>query len=290
MKGSLLVLVSTLLAPRIASVESSVDETGTILLPLPPRNLMFMADRAGYLEYLHLGVGNFKMLSEFGLNLNRKDAHLLDMGSGYGRLAAGILLSDIGGEFKGNYTGMDILKRHVTWCRSFYHKLYPGKINFIHMDVYNSRYNPTGSIQPNIYKIPVSAQSYTFVSLFSVFTHMHQEEILHYLKEFTRVLKPKGKVVATVFLYNKERMKRAIESGYGAFEFNEHTRIKDKKDPLFAIVYDEEWFIENIIKKSGLNVEKIIYGTAIGDPADRNSKLYGKKYPHLFQDLIVLQL
>ena len=250
---------------------------------------MFMADKSGYMEYLHIGVSNFEMLREFGLDLNREGSHLLDMGSGYGRLAAGIVLSNMGGKFKRNYTGMDILKRHVTWCQSYYPKLYPGKVNFIHMDVYNSRYNPSGTISPTKYKIPATEQSYTFVSLFSVFTHMHQQEVLHYLTEFARVLKTEGKVVATVFLYDKERMKRAVESGYGAFEFNDHTRIKDRKDPLFAIVYEENWFIENIVKKSGLKVEKIIYGTAIGDPNDRNFRQHGKRYPHLFQDLLVLQ-
>lgn len=249
---------------------------------------MFMSDRNGYLEYLHIGVSNFKMLCEFGLDLNREGSHLLDMGSGYGRLAAGILLSNMG-NFKGNYTGMDILKRHVSWCQLYYQHLYPGKLSFIHMDVYNSRYNPSGAILPYQYKIPASQQSYTFVSLFSVFTHMYQQEVLHYLTEFARVLKPDGKVVATVFLYNEDRIKRAVESGYGAFEYNDHTRIKDRKDPLFAIAYEEEWFIENIVELSGLKVEKIIYGTAIGDPTNRNSKLHGKQYPHLFQDLIVLR-
>ena len=271
------------------STSKKEDEAATILLPLPPRNLMFMADKSGYMEYLNIGVSNFKMLCEFGLDLSKDDAHLLDMGSGYGRLAAGILVSSMEGKLKGNYTGMDILRRHVTWCQTYYRNLYPGKMNFIHMDVYNSRYNPSGSIQPTNYRIPVSDGSYTFISLFSVFTHMHEQEIYHYLTEFTRVLRAGGKVVATVFLYNKDRMKQTIESTYGAFEFNDHTRIKDKADPLFAIVYEEKWFVDYIVKPSGLHVEKIIYGTAIGDPDDSNYKIHGKRFPHLFQDLMVLQ-
>ena len=206
------------------------------------------------------------------------------MGSGYGRLVAGILV-DIGGEFRGNYTGMDILKRHVVWCDSSYHRFYPGKVNFIHMDVHNSRYNPTGTTKPTEYKIPAQPSSYTFVSLFSVFTHMHEEEILHYLLEFKRVLKPGGKVVATVFLYNQERLKRVIDTGYGALEYNDHTRIKDRKDPLFAIVFEETWFRDNIVEKSGLIVEKVIYGNALGDPGGKNEKAY----PHLFQDMMILR-
>ncbi len=156
------------------------------------------------------------------------------------------------------------------------------------MDVQNSRYNPKGAVEPTVYKIPAQPNTYTFVSLFSVFTHMHEQEILHYMSEFNRVLRKGGKVVATVFLYSEERKQQAIDTGYGQFEYNDHTRIKDKKDPLFAIVYEEKWFVDNIVSKSGLSVMKIIYGTALGDPNGRNTQLHGKTYPHLFQDMLVL--
>ena len=245
---------------------------------------MFMVDKAGYLEFLQIGQSNFFLLKQFGLDLEKPNSHLLDMGSGYGRLVAGILVG-IGGDFKGNYTGMDILRRHVAWCESSYHKFYPGRVNFIHMDVYNSRYNPMGAVKPVDYQIPAAQNTYSFVSLFSVFTHMHENEIFHYLNEFERVLRPGGKVVATIFLYNKERLNRVIETGYGSLEYNDHTRIKDREDPLFAIVFEESWFLNQIVTRSGLEVEKVLYGNALGDPLGKNER----PYPHLFQDMLVLK-
>ena len=260
------------------------DESGTVILPLPPKNLMFMVDKSGYLDFLQIGYYNLQFLKEFGLKIDDPGTHLLDMGSGYGRLLSGIII-DSGKDFKGNYTGMEILKRHVTWCQHTYAKYYPEKVNFIHLDVYNSRYNPTGVIQPSALTIPALSNYFSFISLFSVFTHMHESDIFNYLSEFKRILRPNGVIVGTIFTYNSKRLQRAIATGYGAFEYNDHTRIKNKIDPLFAIVFEETWFIQNLVSKSGLVLEKIVYGNAIGDPDGVNHKLY----PQLFQDLFVLK-
>lgn len=260
------------------------DAAGTVILPLPPKHLMFMVDKKGYLDFLQVGAANFALLTEFGLDLGNKETSLLDMGSGYGRLLAGIIIS-LGNNFEGNYTGMDILKRHVLWCQSSYEKYFPDKVKFVHLDVFNARYNPTGLISPTNLTMPAELSTYSFISLFSVFTHMHEEDILHYLYELKRILRPGGTIAATVFTYNPHRLKRVIDSGYGALVYNNHTRIKSTTDPLFAIVYDESWFLENIIAKSGLVLESLIYGSALGDPLKKNNK----KYPDLYQDLIVLR-
>jgi SAM-dependent methyltransferase len=273
---SMYVLANTL--PHVGDVAS------TVILPLPPKNLMFMVDKKGYLDFLQMGATNFALLSEFGLNLGSKETSLLDMGSGYGRLLAGIIVS-LGNNFVGSYTGMDILKRHVLWCQSSYEKYFPDKVKFVHLDVFNARYNPTGLISPSNFTIPAGPTTYSFISLFSVFTHMHEGDILHYLHELQRILRPGGTIVATVFIYNSYRLKRVIDTGYGALVYNNHTRIKSTKDPLFAIVYDESWFADNIIAKSGLVLERLIYGSALGDPLKKNKK----QYPDLYQDLIVLR-
>jgi len=261
------------------------DISNTVLLPLPPKNLMFMVDKKGYIDFLQIGQANYELLRDFGLNLTDKETRLLDLGSGYGRLLAGIIIS-IGNDFVGSYTGMDILKRHVLWCQGSYGKYFPDRVKFVHLDVFNARYNPTGSISPSNLTIPAELSTYSFISLFSVFTHMHEEDILHYLCELQRILRPGGIVVATVFLYNSERLKRAIDTGYGALVYNNHTRIKSAKDPLFAIVFEESWFSENVIAKSGLRLEKLIYGSALGDPTDKSNT---KSYPDLFQDLLVMK-
>lgn len=77
--------------------------------------------------------------------------------------------------------------------------------------------------------------------LSSIFTHMVPSEVLHYLDEIVRVLKPRGRCLATFFLLNDET-RPCIESGTPAIDFphalGEH-RVRDREKPHTTIAYDE---------------------------------------------------
>ena len=51
------------------------------------------------------------------------------------------------------------------------------------------------------FTFPYKAKSFDVIFLFSVFTHMLPDEIEHYLKEISRMLKPGGICLTTLFLY-----------------------------------------------------------------------------------------
>ena len=79
-------------------------------LLLPPPNLRFMREDDAL--FMRIANENVALLEEqFGFTAN---ASILDIGSGYGRLAYGILSRH---RFRGNYVGLDILPAQVHWCR-----------------------------------------------------------------------------------------------------------------------------------------------------------------------------
>src|SRR6185369_9447492 len=65
-------------------------------------------------------------------------------------------------------------------------------------------YNPFGTKTTQDLVLPAADASVDRVLLGSVFTHLFESELLHYMKEIRRVLKPSGLAYATFFLYSNE--------------------------------------------------------------------------------------
>ncbi|WP_374047825.1 methyltransferase domain-containing protein [Mangrovimonas sp. YM274] len=91
-------------------------------------------------------------------------------------------------------------------------------MKFKHIDVYNERYDPQGKVLASDFKFPFEANSFDFVFLTSVFTHMFEKYLENYLIEIRRILKPNGRCLFTFFLLNEEAEKR-VSKGKSAFTF-----------------------------------------------------------------------
>lgn len=206
----------------------------------------------------------------------RDDHRLLDIGCGYGRLAAGLATSGFGG----TYVGFDILRKHIRWCRQNITPATAGQYQFRHVDVRNSRYNPSGVILAQETRFPARGGQFDFASMFSVFTHFYEADIRRYLEELRRVLRPGGIAVTTWFLFDAERLPAATDPERTRFPMdnmiNAVTRYTLPADPLRAIAYDED-FAQAMIRDAGLEVMRIVRGSWCGGDTD----------PY-FQDLIVV--
>lgn len=204
--------------------------------PLPPPGLRFMGeDDAGFRR-----IGDELITDLTGLAGMTEDATVLDIGSGYGRVAHALLRA---GAFKGRYLGFDILPRHVAWCQRHLSLVARPSIQFRHLDVYNVRYNPKGQLRSEELVIPAPTHSQDVVLLSSVFTHMFPVEVLRYLSEIRRVLKPSGRVLASFFLYGIDgfdgvRPETAYPLRHPVSAFARTAKVED---PLFAIGYDWGW-------------------------------------------------
>jgi SAM-dependent methyltransferase len=181
---------------------------------------------------------------------------ILEIGCGIGRDA--IPLTEILNE--GRYVGIDIIKRSIDWCTDNIAKQH-ANFTFYHYDVQDQLHNPGGIISTREIRIPLPDESVDRIVVFSVFTHMFQPEIEHYLREFRRVLKPSGLVYATTFLFNDDVLKKARETNLTPFdlrfehEVNRNCRINTPSHPLGAVAYSvAAW--DEMIGSTGLRYAK----------------------------------
>jgi len=233
---------------------SKADAVGAAQPGIPPASLRFMNETPE--RFLSIGdslVADLRELAGFS-----PDSRLLDIGSGYGRLAHAIFRT---GTFRGSYVGMEILKAHSEWCALNIGAL-DDRFRFLHLDVANKRYNPGGKIDPATIVFPFDAGSFDIVCLTSVFTHMFEADILGYLRDIRRMLAPGGVCYATFFLLNESwrAQHEKGKCGYDLrFEWNGHARYMNEKDPLHAIGYDESWLAESA-RAIGMEIRRIRLG------------------------------
>ena len=182
--------------------------------------------------------------------------NILEIGCGIGRDA--IPLSTYLKE--GHYTGVDIIKPSIDWCSSNLVKRNK-KFRFVHFDVKDELHNPSGQIDTTDIKLPVADLSIDRIFLFSVFTHMFEMGIVHYLKEFRRILKPDGLIYATTFLYDDAVLEAARKTNLTRWnlrfehEVGKGCRINNPEAPLGAVAYDmRRW--DRMILAAGLKHAK----------------------------------
>lgn len=214
-----------------------------------------------------VGDGDFRKIGEeflqYFIELGRlkPNERVLDVGCGIGRMAVPLTRYL---DKRGSYEGFDIVADGINWCRKKITPKYPN-FHFQLVDIHNI-YNPKGKRNASEYKFPYENESFDFIFLTSVFTHMLPQGMENYFSEIARILKKDGRCLITFFLLNTESLK-LIDAKLSLLNFKykfEGYRTIDKSAPESAISYDER-FIRVLYKKYGLNiVGPIHYGLWCG--------------------------
>ncbi len=209
-------------------------------------------------DSVFVGDGDFKavgleFLSHFirmgGL---RPESRVLDIGCGIGRMA--VPLTQYLDFEKGRYSGIDPVEGGIAWCRRFITQAYPN-FAFQRVDIAHDLYNPKGKISGKALKLPYADRQFDFVIMTSVVTHLPPDEVLVYLGEVGRLLKPGGRLFMTAFVVDP--VAAANESGRRdprlAFERHGDGPCWFVADlpPLAAVGFDDG-FLDKALERVGL--------------------------------------
>jgi SAM-dependent methyltransferase len=231
---------------------------------------------------IFIGSGDFVTQGKHHLELLKKytdfneNHSVLDIGCGIGRAAAALTqyLSK-----EGKYEGFDVVKKGIVWCQKYITKDFPN-FNFKYIPLNNDLYHFTDEKAEN-FVFPYNDNSFDTIFLFSVFTHMQPLEVQNYFNEIQRVLRPKGKCLATFFLYDNQieskisNINKAISFAYD----REKYRLMNEKVPSANIAF-KETYIDEMAENSNLKLKNKIYGSW----ANRTNKdLFD------FQDILVFE-
>lgn len=203
-----------------------------------------------------------------------KDAVVLDIGSGIGRLAVA-LTSYLNSE--GYYEGFDVVKIGIEWCNKHITPYFPN-FNFRHIDLKNDLYKASGA-EATTFSFPYDSSTFDHTFLISVFTHMQPDEVAHYLIEINNVLKPGGKCFATFFTYDKNEPVFNNDSFLFPNDFGDY-RLMDGKVRAANVAYDKA-YLEKMAQDSGLKIIKFFDGFWNGKIPKEEAKD--------FQDIVIFQ-
>lgn len=194
-------------------------------IPIPPSELrelvglldpVYFENPTGELVYRYLPVEAYESV--------------LDFGCGCGRVARQLMLQKAR---PSRYLGIDLHKGMIAWCRENLTPLAP-EFEFLHHDVFSIGLNP--SAKQRTAPFPGEDGAYSLVQAWSVFTHLTQDQTLHYLAEARRSLRPDGVLHATWFLFEKRY--------FPMMQDFQNTLFINDVDPSNAVIYDRDWLLE----------------------------------------------
>ncbi len=194
------------------------------------------------------GTDDWEQISNYHVEMYRKytpvapNDFVLEVGSGVGRDAISLtkILSD-----QGKYVGFDIIKPSIDWSKKNITKRHKN-FTFHYYDINSQIHNSGGKIKTTDIKLPAKDKSVDRIFLHSVFTHMFEKDIVHYLKEFNRVLMDDGLVLASFFVLDKAaldslRVGKTINHRHAPLTFkNSYGRgcfVNDKDFPEGAVAF-----------------------------------------------------
>lgn len=206
--------------------------------------------RAGFVYMLVRAQTKFDFREDFyptgaGEVPVHEDMQICDVGCGLGTIAK--VFHENHPEC--DYRGLDINKHQIDkLTREFEDTNY----EFGHLDVFNGKYNPGGSISPEDVTLPYPDDFFDLLIMKSVFTHMRPSTVRNYLSEIARILDPGGEAWTTWFLIQGESPPRDALFDFDVAMGDYWTN--DRDNPESAIAYPEDGARE-MISRSSLEIE-----------------------------------
>jgi SAM-dependent methyltransferase len=219
--------------------------TTPLRLPLPPlemRQLVGPLDDASY--------DNATGSDVFPDVADKTYGAVFDFGCGCGRIARQLIQQTRPPK---RYVGLDHHAGMVRWCQQNFTPL-AQQFSFIHHDVEDMGFNP-GAGKPATLPFPVKDREFSFILAYSVFTHIVESSVVHYLHECARILSTDGILRTTWFLFDKRPFPMMQEF--------QNALYVNAVDPTNAVIYDKAW-LRAAAAAAGLAIGKVTPPTIRG--------------------------
>ena len=196
------------------------------------------------------------------------DHDVLEIGCGVGRDAIQLTrtLSPAG-----SYVGVDIIRPSIEWCQGNITTRFPN-FRFEYLDIHSQIHNPVGTAAVTEVTLPVADDSIDRIVLQSVFTHMFEGDIVHYLHEFRRVLRDDGRVLVALPAPDdlielrsytgqagRNRVERTVETFAHGFTLVEQRRASTTADLDAAAVQDVLFSIYRPIRSRPVEAMRVTF-------------------------------
>jgi len=215
---------------------------------------------------IRVGVGNRLFTNQFSYLAGARDfwlatsleglwdmdSTILDIGCGCGRYAQNLRdFQHQNHKFRGRYIGIDIDEEMLKWC----HETFDAeRFTFMSSTHSSKSYNVT-SDNDEYYEIDLPDQSVDFVYSTSLFTHLLEEQLIDYVAESYRVLKPGRAMYMSVFSLDHPPPTYGSRHTFSHSVGNAH--VESLRQPEAAVAYREEFLVE-ISKKAGFTQASVI--------------------------------
>lgn len=169
---------------------------------------------------------------------------VFDFACGCGRIARQLLQQNPRPK---RYVGVDIHRKMIEWDQKNLSPIDPG-FQFQHHDVYNPGHAPHNTKQLTA-PFEVADSSFTLVIAWSIFTHLYEVQVLHYLREIARIMRPDGQLLSTWFLFEKRE--------FPMMQAFQNTLFINEIDPSNATIFDKEW-LRQAVREAGLSITEAV--------------------------------
>lgn len=189
----------------------------------------------------------------FGSGFVDTESTIVDIGCGCGRYAHHLRdYRYVGYRFTGRYIGIDIDQEMLDWCSANFDA---ERFQFFHSTHANKSYKQEGT--QTKYKLPVLDESVDMVFSTSLLTHLLEPELMNYLEESQRALKPGKRMLMSCFCLDYP------PPTYGGRHTFSHkignAYVESVEVPEAAVAYTAEFLIR-ACKQAGFESAEVVSG------------------------------
>ena len=146
------------------------------------------------------------------------------------------------------------------WCQENSTRRH-ANFRFDHLNIQSKFYNPQGARSASEVTLPVADGSVDRIILQSVFTHMFEPDVTHFLREFRRALRRDGRVFASFFVLGEESVRLALTTPdvlTFRHSYGRGCRINEPDNPEAAVGYVPKT-LDRMVRRSGFAFDQPLH-------------------------------